>query len=88
MVDTIEGLLVVDEAHVQVSLVFPGFLHHPPQIGYVVTCSSSSSEPSFLYWQLWDKEYLQPSLYDTQEQLAGVRNQRDRSVIPTFLFIS
>ena len=51
MVDTIKGLLVVDEAHVRVlvSLVFPGFLHHPPQVGYVVTCSSSSSEPgSFL----------------------------------------
>ena len=49
MVDTIEGLLVVDEARVQVYLVFPGFFHHPPQVGYLVTCSSSSYEPGLLY---------------------------------------
>ena len=48
MVDTIEGLLVVNEAHVQVSQVYSGFLHHPPQVGYVGCRLARTPIPSSL----------------------------------------
>ena len=48
MVDTIEGLLVVDEAHVQVYQVVPGFLHHPSQVVYVVCRLARTPIPSSL----------------------------------------
>ena len=36
--------------YVHVSLVFPGLLRHPPQVDYVIPCSSPSSETCLLDW--------------------------------------
>jgi hypothetical protein len=44
MIDTVEGLGVADEAHVELLLVLSGLLHDPSNIGNVIARSAASAK--------------------------------------------
>jgi len=79
--DTIECLFVVYETHVQWLAKFPGFLGDKPQIYYLISCSTSSSESGLHIRNLFVDMILDPGHNDRQENFTCMWYQWHSPVI-------
>ena len=75
VIHTVKGFSVVNEAEVDVFLVFPCFLYNPMDVGNLISSSSAFSKSSFNIWKFLVHVLLKPNLKDFEYYLARMWNE-------------
>ena len=68
----VKGFSIVNEAEVDVFLVFPCFFYDPTDVGYLICMSSAFSKSSLYIWKFSVHVLLKHSLKDFEHCLASV----------------
>ena len=87
MIHTVKGFSVVNEAEVDDFLELYCLLHHPTNVGNLISGSSAFSQPSLCIWKFSVHVPLKPSLKDFEYNLASMWNEHNFMVVWTF-FVS
>ena len=64
---------IVIEGEVDVFLEFPWFLHHPENVGNLISGSSTFPKPSWYIWKFLVHVLLKPRLKDFEHYLASIK---------------
>ena len=70
VIHTVKDFSIVNEAEVDVFLVFPCFLYDPMNVDSLIYDSSAFSKPSLYIWNFSVHVLLKPSLKDFEHFLA------------------
>ena len=62
VIHTVKGFSIVNEAEVEVFLVFPCFFYDPMDVGYLICMSSAFSKSSLYIWKFSVHVLLKPHL--------------------------
>ena len=69
---TVKGFSIVNEEEVDVFLELPCFLHHPRNVGNLISGSSASLKPSLYIWRFSIHILLKSSLKDFEHNLGSM----------------
>ena len=75
VMNTVQGLSIVNEAEVDVFLEFFCFLHYQSNVDNLISGSSASLKLSLYIWKFLAHILLKPSLKDFEYYLASVWNE-------------
>ena len=82
---------IVIEGEVDIFLEFPWFLHHPENVGNLISGSSTFSKPSWYIWKFWKflvHVLLKHRLKDFEHYLASIKSECNFTVVWTFFGIT
>ena len=85
---TVKVFSVVNEAEADVFLESPCFFYDPAYIGNLISGSSTFSKSSLNIWKFSVHTLLKPYLMDFRQNLAGMWNEYNYTVIWTFFGIA
>ena len=85
---TVKGFSVVNEAEVDVFLVFPCFLYNPMDVGNLISSSSAFSKFSLNIWKFSVHILLKPSSENFEHSFASIWDECNCAVVWTFFGIA
>ena len=84
MIHTVKGFSAVNETEIDVFLKFPCFLYNPPNVGNLISSSSSFSKPTLDIWNFLVHVMLKPSMQDFKHDLTSMGDECDCPMVSTF----
>jgi len=88
VIHKVKGFSIVNEAEVRDFLKFPYFFYDPAYAGNLISVSSAFSKSSLYIWKFLVHILLRSSLKDFEQNLAGMWNECNCTVIWTFFGIA
>ena len=84
MIDTDKGFTVVNETEIDVFLKFPCFLYNPPNVGNLISVSSSFSKPSLDNCKFLVHIMLKLSMRDFKHDITSMGDECNCPIVSTF----
>ena len=83
MIHTVKGIIIVNEAEIDVFLELSCFFNDPTEVGNLIPGSSAFSKFIFCIWKFLPHILLKPSLKDFEHYLASMENECNCTVVGT-----
>ena len=87
VIHTVKGIIIVNEAEIDVFLEFPSFFYDPINVGNLISGSFAFSKSSLYIWKFLVHVLLKPSLKDFEHYLSNIWNEWNCAVVWTFFDI-
>ena len=84
----VKGFSIVNEAEVDVFLVFPCFFYDPTDVGYLICMSSAFSKSSLYIWKFSVHVLLKPHLKNFENYFTSMWNECSCTEVWTFFGIA
>ena len=84
MIHIVKSFGIVDETEVGVFLEFPSFLYDPPNVGNLISGSSSFSKPNLDIWRFLVHIMLKPSMQDFKHDRTSMGDECNFLMVSTF----
>ena len=86
VIHTVKGFSIVNKAEIDGFLELSCFFHDPAGVGNLISGSSAFSISSFYIWNFLVHVLLKPSLKDFDHYLVSMWDERNYTVVWTFLW--